>query len=157
MINLASPTDEDYERIASKIVEDLPSYSTKDPAKLLGSDGKNQIHNQVTSTLRKQLEQKRTKKGKPYKIGDIHRYALVKHYKKLIPGIQNKLIDQKKVVPYTFNGEVKYRNATSKWTPEEDSKIKESYQSKTDEQLAEELGRSKSSVKRHRERLGLKK
>jgi hypothetical protein len=154
---MPSPTDEDYKRIASKIAEDLPSYSTKDPASFFGSDAKNRLHNEVTEALKKQLSQKRTKAGKPYKIGDIHRYALVKHYNKLLPGLQDKLIDQGKVIPYTFNGQVKYRNASSKWTPEEDTVIKASYNDKSDKAIAKELGRSMHSVKRRREKLGFRK
>lgn len=161
VISMGTPSEEEKQRIINGMYQDLPSYSTKDPAKYFGKEGNKFLHNDMSVAVRTYMERrirgKITKEGKPYKIGDIHKYALVKHYKDYIPQIQAKLIETKKVVPFTYKGEVRYRNAESEWTKEEENTLKTSYLSQTDKEIAKSLGRSKSSIKHHRQRLGLKK
>lgn len=151
-----SPSDAEYDRIAKSVTKDMQSYQSKDVAKLFGTDYKNQMHNEIAVAVKNGLLNRRNKKGEPYNAGNLDRSPLIKHYDKLIPSIQQKLIADKKVIHYTYNGKEIYRN-NAPWSKEEIARLNELYgQHSQDKQVAGALGRSVESVVRKRQKLGIK-
>jgi hypothetical protein len=135
-------TSPDWEQIAEKYVAPDLENNTKDLGRYFGPNAKNNLHNDVFNSLK----DKRKK-------GDLHRYALVKNYSKLLPGIQKRLIADKKIIQYQHNGKTIYRNNVP-WSNEETQRLRElSSMKQSNETIAKTLGRSKKSVIRKRQHL----
>lgn len=128
-------TSPDWNEIAEKYtVKDLEA-ATSDYSKYFGKDAKNNLHNDVFNSLQR--------KGKK---GDLHRYALVKHYADLLPGIQKKLLEEGKVIKYSYNGKEIYRSNSPKWKDTEIEQLRQITSRKDVPQVAKALGRSQRSV-----------
>lgn len=128
------------------MAEDLPAnLHSKDSSRYFGSEANNNLHNDARDYLMRQ--------GKK---GDLNSYSLVKNYSKYREGLQAKLIADKKVIHYTYNGKEIYRN-NAPWSKDEIAKLNELYgKHQADKQVAQALGRSTKSVVRKRQKLGIK-
>lgn len=145
VINVTSPTDEQWREIGDKyLTKDLVNYS-KDSARYFNAEeGRRQLHNDIRQVL--------MRKGRK---GDINRNSLVTHSDLLMRGVQQKLIADKKVIHYTYNGKEIYRNNVP-WSKDEIADLRGlAEQHKTDKQSSEVLGRSEESVKRKRQKMGI--
>lgn len=108
---------------------------TKDYSRYFGKDAKNNLHNDLFNSLQR--------KGKK---GDLHKYSIIKHYDDVLPGIQKKLIEEGKVVPYTRNGVQSFRS-NNKWSLMEAEFLDSNVTKREDiPEVAKRLGRSEKSV-----------
>lgn len=133
-----------WEEIGEKYsVNDIENL-TNDLSRYFGKDAKNNIHNDIFNSLRKKS-----------KKGDLHRYSIVQHSQELLPGIQKKLLASGKVLHYVSNGRDIYRSNVD-WNNEDLGKLRSlRAEGKTDKEIGKTLGRSRSSVKHKRSKLGI--
>ena len=143
---MTSPTAEQWAEIGDKYLSKDLENLNKDGARYFNeSEGRRQLHNDIREVLNRKNRK-----------GDINKNSLVTHSDLLLNGVQKKLLADKKVIHYSYNGKDIYRNNVP-WTKEELSKINELYGNhQTDKQVASALGRSTESVKRKRQKLGIK-
>lgn len=125
-------------------IRDIESLN-KDYSRYFGPDAKNNIHNDLFNSLHKKN-----------KKGDLHKYSIIQHSSEVLPGIQKKLLDEGLVVHYTLNGRDVYRG-NADWTADDIAKLRQlAEQGRSDRSIATEIGRSKTSVKRKRQKLHIR-
>ncbi len=135
----------DWEDLYEKFIEPEVERSTKDYQIYFKKGvGENQLHNLVFNMQNDYRKRKGYKTKRPQK--DIHKLGIVKNSNKMLPYVQAKLIQDKKVIKYQYKKKEIIRNNV-KWTNEE---IKTAFTLKEQgmpiKSIAKRLGRSYASI-----------
>ena len=138
---MASP---DWSVLSEKDLLPYIESNTKDYQSLFKKGASNIVHNQAFNTENEYFARKGYKSKKAKK--DIHKQSIVINSDKMLPFIQRKLIEERKVIKYQRNGKEIIRNNV-KWTKaeaEQASSLKA--QGLSINQISKRLGRSYISV-----------
>jgi len=153
----------DWESLAIEKFYDDFIEGQKEFSQYFGEDGKrnnkNRIFNITLAKQNKRLAQSElTRTGKVRKRADINRYAAVMHANDMLEAIQNRLIEEKKVVKYSItrkDGTVKeiVRN-NIRYSKEELESLRTGIANRQSyKTIAKNLGRTKDSVRRKYQKL----
>ena len=138
---MASP---DWSVLSEKYLLPYIESNTKDYQSLFKKGASNIVHNQAFNMENEYFARKGYKSKKAKK--DIHKQSIVINSDKMLPFIQRKLIEERKVIKYQRNGKEIIRNNV-KWTKaeaEQASSLKA--QGLSINQISKRLGRSYISV-----------
>ena len=138
---MASP---DWSVLSEKYLLSYIESNTKDYQSLFKKGASNIVHNQAFNMENEYFARKGYKSKKAKK--DIHKQSIVINSDKMLPFIQSKLIEEKKVIKYQRNEKEIIRNNV-KWTKaeaEQASSLKA--QGLSINQISKRLGRSYISV-----------
>ena len=138
---MASP---DWSVLSEKYLLPYIESNTKDYQSLFKKGASNIVHNQAFNMENEYFARKGYKSKKAKK--DIHKQSIVINSDKMLPFIQSKLIEERKVIKYQRNGKEIIRNNV-KWTKaeaEQASSLKA--QGLSINQISKRLGRSYISV-----------
>lgn len=138
---MASP---DWGILSEKYLLPYIESNTKDYQSLFKKGASNIVHNQAFNMENEYFARKGYKSKKAKK--DIHKQSIVINSDKMLPFIQRKLIEERKVIKYQRNGKEIIRNNV-KWTKaeaEQASNLKA--QGLSINQISKRLGRSYISV-----------
>ena len=138
---MASP---DWSVLSEKYLLPYIESNTKDYQSLFKKGASNIVHNQAFNMENEYFARKGYKSKKAKK--DIHKQSIVINSDKMLPFIQRKLIEERKVIKYQRNGKEIIRNNV-KWTKaeaEQASNLKA--QGLSINQISKRLGRSYISV-----------
>ena len=137
-------TSPDWEILSAKYLLPYIESNTKDYQSLFKKGASNIVHNQAFNMENEYFARKGYKSKKAKK--DIHKQSIVINSDKMLPFIQRKLIEERKVIKYQRNGKEIIRNNV-KWTKaeaEQASNLKA--QGLSINQISKRLGRSYISV-----------
>lgn len=133
----------DWEVLADKYLYPYITDNYKDYTDLFGRQDKNIIHNDAFNMLIDNYKEKQRKSKKPI---DYRRYGIVKHSQEMLPYIQEKLIDEGKVIKYYIGGKEIVRN-NNKWTKEEKIQFKNLRdEGRSAKSISKVMGRSRGSI-----------
>lgn len=134
----------DWSVLSEKYLLPYIESNTKDYQSLFKKGASNIVHNQAFNMENEYFARKGYKSKKAKK--DIHKQSIVINSDKMLPFIQSKLIEERKVIKYQRNGKEIIRNNV-KWTKaeaEQASNLKA--QGLSINQISKRLGRSYISV-----------